>query len=276
MIWYIIIAEPFTSNMDTPEHEPCVSEVSSTISRLRLHNTQSTKDVNDDKDSFRSNLGSASGRTVECEMPPFTVAHASNDHSNFQIPIIGYEVMEERARFTVYKLRIENKSYGDCWFVFRRYTDFVRLHSKLKRDFPSTSLALPRKRWFGDNFNSSFLDERIKGLQTFINCIVDHPHMSASQSVREFFCLDEPPSYADAVEESRPIFDALEETIYHLRCQLRDKDWEIRQLQKKIETFSHLRNSAKLCKQCKGEVQKFVLDAEQDLTASVKSTNTLV
>ncbi|XP_026292317.1 sorting nexin-16 [Frankliniella occidentalis] len=264
--------------MDSSEHESCVSEVSSTISRLRLHNTQNTKEPNDDKDSCRSTVvsESASGRNVECELPPFTIPHSSIAHSNFQIPIIGYEVMEERARFTVYKLRIENKSYGDCWFVFRRYTDFVRLHSKLKRDFPSTSLALPRKKWFGDNFNSSFLNERIKGLQAFINSIVDHPHMNASQSVREFFCLDEPPSYADTVEDSRPIFDALEETIYHLRCQLRDKDWELRQLKKNLETFSHLRNSSKLCTQCKEEVKKCVFDSEQDLTASLKSTNTLV
>ncbi|KAJ1523632.1 hypothetical protein ONE63_001475 [Megalurothrips usitatus] len=260
--------------MISPNHEPCVSEVSSTISRLRLHNPQNSKDQSDDKDSCCSTLVSEapSGRNIDCELRPFTIPRSSVDSSRFQIPIVGYEVMEERARFTVYKLRIENKNYGDCWFVFRRYTDFVRLFSKLKRDFPSTTLALPRKRWFGDNFNSSFLEERIKGLQSFINAIVDHPHMGASQCVREFFCLDEPPSYTDAVEESRPIFDALEETIYHLRCQLRDKEWELQKMHKQLDTLSQLRNSPKLCTLCKPEVQKCLFVSDQDLS-SVKSSN---
>ncbi|XP_034231954.1 sorting nexin-16 [Thrips palmi] len=265
-------------DLSSPEHEPCVSEVSSTISRLRLHSSQNSKEQNDDKESCCSTLVSeaASERNLECELRPFTIQRSGIDNACFQIPIIGYEVMEERARFTVYKLRIDNKNYGDCWFVFRRYTDFVRLHSKLKRDFPSTVLTLPRKRWFGDNFNSSFLEERIQGLQSLINSILDNPHMRASQSVREFFCLDEPPSYADTVEESRPIFDALEETIYHLRCQLRDKEWELRQMQKKMDSFSQLKNSSKLCAQCKPEVQKCLFISEQDLTASVKSSGPLV
>lgn len=244
--------------MNPPEHDLCVSEVSSTISRLRLHSSQTSKEQNDDKDSCCSTLvsGSTNEQNIDCELRPYTIPAST---CQFKIPIVGYEVMEERARFTVYKLRIENKSFGDCWFVFRRYTDFVRLHSKLKRDYPSTNLALPRKRWFGDNFNSSFLEDRIKGLQTFINSILEHPHMSASQCVREFFCVDEPPSHADANEESRPIFDALEETIYHLRCQLRDKEWELRKMQSKFDSFSQLKDSSKLCAQCKSEVQRSLL-----------------
>lgn len=31
----------------------------------------------------------------------------------------------------VYKIKIENKVMGDSWFIFRRYTDFVRLHAKV-------------------------------------------------------------------------------------------------------------------------------------------------
>jgi len=69
------------------------------------------------------------------------------------IPIVGYETMEERAKFTVrdprvflhpwivmkfntvffqvFKLKIENEKVGDTWLVFRRYTDFMRLHAKV-------------------------------------------------------------------------------------------------------------------------------------------------
>ncbi|KAM4719124.1 sorting nexin-16 isoform 1-T1 [Anableps anableps] len=43
--------------------------------------------------------------------------------------VLGYEVMEERAKFTVYKLLVR-KSHDENWVVFRRYTDFSRLNDK--------------------------------------------------------------------------------------------------------------------------------------------------
>lgn len=55
-----------------------------------------------------------------------------------------------------------------------------------------------------------------------------------SQSVRDFFCLDEPPAYSDSVEECRAIFEAQEETIAHLKLQLRAKDDIIRTLQQEL------------------------------------------
>ncbi|XP_076665355.1 sorting nexin 16 [Andrena cerasifolii] len=152
--------------------------------------------------------------------PPLT-----ND--DLQIPIVGYEVMEERARFTVYKLKVELKN-GDCWFVFRRYTDFVRLLSQLRRQkIPISHLTLPRKKWFGDNFAPSFLEERIRGLQAFVNGILSNPILIGTACVREFFCLDEPPAISDTAEESRAIFEALKDTIYHLRQQLKEREAEL-------------------------------------------------
>ncbi|MGH0141922.1 UNVERIFIED_CONTAM: hypothetical protein FKN15_030846 [Acipenser sinensis] len=43
--------------------------------------------------------------------------------------VLGYEVMEERAKFTVYKVLVR-KSPEESWVVFRRYTDFSRLNDK--------------------------------------------------------------------------------------------------------------------------------------------------
>ncbi|KAM9690114.1 sorting nexin-16 isoform 3-T4 [Dama dama] len=43
--------------------------------------------------------------------------------------ILGYEVMEERAKFTVYKILVK-KTPEESWVVFRRYTDFSRLNDK--------------------------------------------------------------------------------------------------------------------------------------------------
>jgi PX domain len=109
---------------------------------------------------------------------------------------------------------------GDCWFVFRRYTDFVRLYNRvriigvsedkiyktrfqLKTDFPDLELPLPRKRWFGDNFNPSFIHERTMGLQQFIDYMFKKDQLQLSMALREFFCLDEPPTAADGMDESR-------------------------------------------------------------------------
>ncbi|XP_022227006.2 uncharacterized protein LOC111077155 [Drosophila obscura] len=151
-----------------------------------------------------------------------------------RVPIIGYEVMEERARFTVYKLRVENPESNDCWLVMRRYTDFVRLNGKLKQAYPKVSLMLPRKKLFGDNFNAVFLDNRVQGLQIFVNSVMAKEELRRCKLVREFFCLDEPPSYSESMEECRAIFEAQEETITHLKMQIQNKNDLILSLQQKL------------------------------------------
>ncbi|BFG04861.1 uncharacterized protein DMAD_03723 [Drosophila madeirensis] len=151
-----------------------------------------------------------------------------------RVPIIGYEVMEERARFTVYKLRVENPESNDCWLVMRRYTDFVRLNGKLKQAYPKVTLMLPRKKLFGDNFNAVFLDNRVQGLQIFVNSVMAKEELRRCKLVREFFCLDEPPSYSESMEECRAIFEAQEETITHLKMQIQNKNDLILSLQQKL------------------------------------------
>lgn len=132
--------------------------------------------------------------------------------------------MEERARFTIFKLRIENYESNNFWLVLRRFTDFTRVHNKLKSLFPNTTLVLPKKNWFGNNFSSGFIDNRIAGLQTFINTILLDQQMRSCPVVREFFCLDEPPTYSESMEETKAIFEAQEETIAHLKMQLKSRD----------------------------------------------------
>lgn len=135
----------------------------------------------------------------------------------------------------VYKLRVENPFTNDCWLVLRRYTDFQRLNTKLKTQFPQlAALTLPRKKLFGDNFSSLFLSNRVQGLQIFINAVMASDTLRASQIVRDFFCLDEPPVYSESVEECRAIFEAQEETIAHLKMQLRAKDELIVSLQQQV------------------------------------------
>lgn len=146
-----------------------------------------------DSSMFASQMTLSSGGAL----PPV------DPNARLRVPIIGYEVMEERARFTVYKMRVENPDTNDCWLVMRRYTDFVRLNGKLKQAFPQFNLLLPRKKLFGDNFNSVFLDNRVQGLQMFVNAIMTREQLRQCKLVREFFCLDEPPSYSESMEECR-------------------------------------------------------------------------
>ncbi|XP_053966269.1 sorting nexin-16 [Anastrepha ludens] len=183
---------------------------------------------------------------------------ANEPNSVMRVPIIGYEVMEERARFTVYKLRVENPLTNDCWLVLRRYTDFVRLNTKLKQLFPNIVLLLPRKKIFGDNFNAVFLDNRVQGLQIFVNSIMAKEELRKCKLVREFFCLDEPPSYSESMEECRAIFEAQEETIAHLKVQVNSKNELILNLQQKLrdeivekeQLKLTLKNTSNTCPQC--------------------------
>ncbi|XP_053622536.1 sorting nexin-16 [Plodia interpunctella] len=164
---------------------------------------------------------------------------------SLQIPIIGYEVMEERAKFTIYKLKVEDDKRDQSWLVFRRYTDFVRLYSRLKAELPTMMLPLPGKRWFRDNFEPAFLEERVRGLQIFVNALLsklpNHP------VIREFFCLDEPPQVFTYQPEVQAVYGALEDSITTLKMKIKQKDVTIMNLQKRI---AQLELQAKNCPNC--------------------------
>ncbi|XP_054621322.1 sorting nexin-16 isoform X2 [Dunckerocampus dactyliophorus] len=148
--------------------------------------------------------------------------------------VLGYEVMEERAKFTVYKILVR-KTTDESWVVFRRYTDFSRLNDKLKEMFPGFRLSLPPKRWFKDNYDSDFLEDRQLGLQAFLQNLVAHKDIANCQAVREFLCLDEPPGPFDSLEESRAFCETLEESNYRLQKELLEKQKEIASLKRNLE-----------------------------------------
>ncbi|XP_007520198.1 sorting nexin-16 isoform X1 [Erinaceus europaeus] len=147
--------------------------------------------------------------------------------------ILGYEVMEERAKFTVYKILVK-KTPEESWVVFRRYTDFSRLNDKLKDMFPGFRLALPPKRWFKDNYNADFLEDRQLGLQAFLQNLIAHKDIANCLAVREFLCLDDPPGPFDSLEESRAFCETLEETNYRFQKELLEKQKELESLKKML------------------------------------------
>ncbi|XP_054564550.1 sorting nexin-16 isoform X2 [Eptesicus fuscus] len=193
--------------------------------------------------------------------------------------ILGYEVMEERAKFTVYKIQVK-KNPEESWVVFRRYTDFSRLNDKLKEMFPGFRLALPPKRWFKDNYNADFLEDRKLGLQAFLQNLVAHKDIAHCLAVREFLCLDDPPGPFDSLEESRAFCETLEDTNYRFQKELLEKQKEVESLKKllgekqlRIDTLeSRIRADAQpRCRPsapeaCAAEVEvaEVAYDAEED------------
>lgn len=148
------------------------------------------------------------------------------DPLDIRVPLVGFEMMEKRSKFTVFKLHV-HKGANENWFVFRRYTDFVQLQFKLKKLFPMFHLPLPPKRWFQDNYEKDFLDDRMHGLQAFIDSILCHIDLCNCVPVQEFFCFCEPPGPHDSIEESRAYCDELEGTLYNLKKDMHDKDVQI-------------------------------------------------
>lgn len=190
--------------------------------------------------------------TIQNSISNIDLSLHSEDIKKFetlQIPIVGYEIMEERARFTIYKLKVEDDNRDQSWLVFRRYTDFVRLYSRIKAEQPNIKLPLPGKRWFRDNFEPAFLEDRVRGLQIFVNAILsmlpNHP------TVREFFCLDEPPQVFTYQPEVQAVYGALEDSITTLKMQLKQKDATIMHLQKRL---AQLETQAKSCASCSTSV----------------------
>nr|XP_032800634.1 sorting nexin-16-like [Petromyzon marinus]XP_032800635.1 sorting nexin-16-like [Petromyzon marinus]XP_032800636.1 sorting nexin-16-like [Petromyzon marinus] len=168
-----------------------------------------------------------SGSYVSGEQPPGDVAQWPDRPPT--PTIIGHEVMEERARFTVYKVLVRS-SVGESWVVFRRYTDFSRLNDKLREMFPGFRLALPPKRWFKDNFEAEFLEERSLGLAAFLQNLVAHQDVANCIPVREFLCLDDSPGPFDSLEESRAFCESLEEANFRLLKELAEGHQQTAQL----------------------------------------------
>ncbi|XP_073347949.1 sorting nexin-16-like [Pagrus major] len=148
--------------------------------------------------------------------------------------LLGYDILEGRAKFTVYKILVR-EGPGDSWVIFRRYKDFHRLHDKLKELFPSFCLALPPKRWFKDNYDEEFLDKRQIGLQTFLQNLTLHKDIISSEAVRNFLCLVDPPSPFDSPEEIRAFCETLEETNQQLQMKLLESQREFDILKRTLE-----------------------------------------
>ncbi|XP_008431714.1 sorting nexin-16-like isoform X2 [Poecilia reticulata] len=119
--------------------------------------------------------------------------------------LLGYEILKEREKFTLREL------------------------------FPGFHQVLPPKRRFKDNYDGSFLEKRRLGLQTFLESLMLHKHISTSEPVRYFLSVDDPLSPFYSTEESRALCETLEQKNHRLLRELLEKQREVDSLTKSLE-----------------------------------------
>lgn len=149
------------------------------------------------------------------------------DEVEIHAPIVGYEVVEARKRFTVYQIFVQLGNERN-WHVFRRYSDFVRMDEGLRKLFSDFNGVLPPKKYFGDNFDSGFIEQRKQGLQEYIDNVLIRQDVISAQPAVEFFCFDDPPGPYDSIEESRAFIETLEVTVNDMRNRQSELESEIR------------------------------------------------
>ena len=78
------------------------------------------------------------------------------------------------------------------WVVNRRYSDFIWLRDCLKYFFPGDVLPiLPKKKIGNRNFEEDFIKKRAKGLQNFMNEIINNEKYKASEVLNIFLSIND-------------------------------------------------------------------------------------
>ena len=78
------------------------------------------------------------------------------------------------------------------WVVNRRYSDFIWLRDCLKYFFPGEILPiLPKKKIGNRNFEEDFINKRAKGLQNFMNEIINNEKYKASEVLNIFLSVND-------------------------------------------------------------------------------------
>lgn len=177
-----------------------------------------------------------------------------DDYEQFYVPIDGYEILDKRTKFTVYKLKVENIRSGLYWFVYRRFTDFQRLNAKLKSKYPNLELNLPSKSFFDNVFNPIYIEKRQLGLQLYLNGLMSNKELLKESNVRKFLCIEDPPISNNSSTLIYPssIYStscdqlfcnncyALEKKLDELQIVLRNKEAKIKKLEMDLESKSSL------------------------------------
>lgn len=104
--------------------------------------------------------------------------------------VVSAQVMDGASKkYAVYHVVV--KDAGRQWSVYRRYTEFCRLHTALKKlQINGLNLKLPGKRLFGSNFDPTFLKSRCDGLTDYLKLIINDERLVSMRELKEFLLLD--------------------------------------------------------------------------------------
>ena len=100
-------------------------------------------------------------------------------------PASRYEIVKHAGdKYINYRIYV--KSDELVWFIFRRYSEFHVVYKDLKKTFPDRPYKIPPKKIFG-NFSQKTIDERLEGLNRFVEQVLETPGATQLQIVIDFF-----------------------------------------------------------------------------------------
>jgi len=120
---------------------------------------------------LRERISSLSFENLVVTIPTYKTQHAANNE-----------------KFTTYSLHIETID-GDDWTVFRRYSQFLKLHNSLPDDVRK-AIPMPPKK-YRDYLNDRFVLKRKEDLEKYIqNLLVQQKNILIGTDVGSFLGCD--------------------------------------------------------------------------------------
>ncbi|XP_046844673.1 uncharacterized protein LOC124438550 [Xenia sp. Carnegie-2017] len=175
-----------------------------------------------------------------CRLPKIKVNTTLWENTNLEdleSRITYHEIVPACKRHTVYKIYVHSGTQG--WLVVRRYSEFYKLRNDLKKLFPLKEFIFPPKRYFGDNFEPRFLNNRKHGLQGFLYMITRQHEVLQSLPVADFLCLNNPRTALDNVQQCKVVITQLESELFKLKT---DKDEHTQSISSSNDLITDLQN----------------------------------
>ena len=161
---------------------------SNIITKKILNNVDPLTILSDIKmESFEENIIKKTTKEIECLKLEKTQLNDQTILVNISNP---HQV--NNSLFSTNYILYDVSTIQFKWIVNRRYSDFIWLRDCLKNLFPSDIIPmLPKKKIGNRRFEKDFLEKREKGLQKFINKIVNNEKYKATEILIIFLSCGE-------------------------------------------------------------------------------------
>jgi hypothetical protein len=100
--------------------------------------------------------------------------------------IIKFTKYEVQSKETVtYFISVTDTTTGENWTVKTRYSTMSDLHENLKKEVKVSLPEFPPKKWFG-NTDPTFISQRLKALENYLNVVLNQGGALSSPSLQHF------------------------------------------------------------------------------------------